>query len=124
MKVTGTEVVIRMVDVDAGKTTVVVLVSRVEIDSIVVVCPSAVVVTVSVNDDAGNTLIIVDAGISERDVLTVAMVVVISDWDSELGGSISSPDSSSVSSRTAEKAELSESIWPLTSEKKTHSPEV
>lgn len=114
--ITGIDVVSKMVAVEAGKITVVVLASRVEMDKTVVVCPSAVVVAVTVKDDAGMMLVIVDTGTSDSDVLVETRVVVVKTSAAELEDPISSPASWFESNRMAEKAGSSESICPLTSE--------
>lgn len=75
VKVTGIDVVNKRVAVEAGKMTVVVLAGRVETDKIVLVC--ALFVMVTVNDDAGTVLVIVDGGTCERDVLTDTTVLTI-----------------------------------------------
>lgn len=122
VKVTGIDVVIKSVAVEAGKTTVVMLPGCVETDSTVLVCPKAVVVMVTVNEEAGKVLVIVDSGTSERDVLTdsieLTKVVVSppSAVDADGSASPSSAGFALASILMAENEGSFDSICPFTSE--------
>lgn len=66
----------KSVAVEAGRTSVVVLAGCVETDRIVLVCPRAVVVIVTVKEEAGKVLVVVDGGTCESDVMIDTTVVV------------------------------------------------
>lgn len=111
VNVTGTDVVTNSVAVEAGKTKVFVLPGCV--DTIVLVCPSTVLVTVTVKDEAGKVLVEVDGGASKRDVLTDSELVtriVVSSGPGVFTGPTSSPGPSSALILIAENAGVSDSI--------------